>query len=45
MEHGDVRRMLDAQIYGFLVGEAFMRQPNPGDGLRTIFPELEASCL
>ena len=33
----DVQRMHGEGIYGFLVGEAFMRQPNPGEALRSIF--------
>ena len=33
----DVRRMLDAGIGSFLVGESFMRFDNPGEGLRQLF--------
>jgi len=33
----DVRRMLDAGINAFLVGEAFMREPDPGAALRALF--------
>ncbi|MFT7686927.1 MAG: indole-3-glycerol phosphate synthase [Candidatus Azotimanducaceae bacterium] len=33
----DVRSMLDEDICGFLVGEAFMREPNPGEKLQEIF--------
>lgn len=33
----DVKRMLDAGIYGFLVGETFMRAEDPGTGLRELF--------
>ena len=33
---GDVQAMLDRQIYGFLVGESFMRAPQPGAKLREL---------
>lgn len=35
--HGDVQRMLDAGVYGFLVGEAMMRAQQPGAALRELF--------
>ena len=34
---GDVKRMQDAGINMFLVGEAFMREADPGDALRRMF--------
>jgi indole-3-glycerol phosphate synthase len=33
----DVQKMLDAGVYGFLVGEAFMRAPDPGAELKRLF--------
>ena len=33
----DVQAMFDHNINTFLVGEAFMRQDNPGDGLKQLF--------
>jgi indole-3-glycerol phosphate synthase len=33
----DVRRMRDANVHSFLVGEAFMRAPDPGAELRRLF--------
>jgi indole-3-glycerol phosphate synthase len=35
--HGDVRRMRDAKVNAFLVGEAFMRAPDPGKALSKLF--------
>jgi indole-3-glycerol phosphate synthase len=34
---GDVQLMLDNNIYGFLVGEAMMRAPEPGIKLKQLF--------
>lgn len=34
---GDVQRMLASNVYGFLVGEAFMRAPDPGVELERLF--------
>jgi len=33
----DVTKMRDAQVHAFLVGEAFMRQGDPGAGLKELF--------
>jgi len=33
----DVQRMRDADVHAFLVGEAFMRQPDPGAALAQLF--------
>jgi indole-3-glycerol phosphate synthase len=33
----DVKRMRDANVHAFLVGEAFMRAPDPGTELRRLF--------
>ncbi|CAN7699095.1 indole-3-glycerol phosphate synthase TrpC [Pseudoduganella sp. LjRoot289] len=33
----DVKRMRDANVHSFLVGEAFMRAPDPGAELRRLF--------
>jgi indole-3-glycerol phosphate synthase len=35
--HDDVQLMLDNNIYGFLVGEAFMRAESPGQKMRELF--------
>ena len=34
----DVRRLRRAGVEAFLVGTAFMREPDPGDALRQLFP-------
>jgi indole-3-glycerol phosphate synthase len=34
---GDVKRMRDADVHAFLVGEAFMRAPEPGVELQRLF--------
>ena len=37
MGPGDVKRMRDANVHAFLVGEAFMRAPDPGVELARLF--------
>ncbi|MEX0619510.1 MAG: indole-3-glycerol phosphate synthase TrpC [Pseudohongiellaceae bacterium] len=37
----DVKRMLDSGIYGFLIGESFMRAPDPGLKLRQTLTDNE----
>jgi indole-3-glycerol phosphate synthase len=37
MVPADVQRMRDANVHAFLVGEAFMRAPNPGAELKRLF--------
>jgi len=36
-ERTDVDRMLSSGVYGFLVGEAFMREADPGSALKFLF--------
>jgi len=33
----DVKRMREANVHAFLVGEAFMRAPDPGQALANLF--------
>ncbi len=40
--HDDVMRMRRSDIQAFLVGEAFMRQPEPGNALRQLFFESKS---
>ena len=35
----DVKRMRDRGVNAFLVGEAFMRAPDPGAELKRVFPD------
>lgn len=37
LARADVQRMQAAQVHAFLVGEAFMRAPDPGQALRDLF--------
>ncbi|BBG29449.1 indole-3-glycerol phosphate synthase TrpC [Zymobacter palmae] len=37
LDRADVEQMLAADVYGFLVGEAFMRADVPGDALQALF--------
>jgi indole-3-glycerol phosphate synthase len=37
LTQADVRRMREAGVHAFLVGEAFMRAPDPGAALATLF--------
>ena len=37
LSRADVRLMRDANVHGFLVGEAFMRAPDPGLALAELF--------
>lgn len=41
----DVQRMREAQVHGFLVGEAFMRADNPGAELQRLFATSSTSSL
>ena len=37
LQQSDVQKMRDAQVHAFLVGEAFMRAPDPGKVLAELF--------
>jgi indole-3-glycerol phosphate synthase len=37
LSRADVARMRASGVHAFLVGEAFMRAPDPGAALRTLF--------
>jgi indole-3-glycerol phosphate synthase len=37
LQRGDVQKMRDAHVHAFLVGEAFMRAPDPGVALAELF--------
>ncbi len=39
----DVKRLVDAGVHRFLVGEALMRQPNPGVALRRMIAETDGA--
>ena len=39
MSPADVKRLRDARINAFLVGEAFMRADEPGEALAELFGE------
>jgi indole-3-glycerol phosphate synthase len=37
LQRSDVQTLRDAQVHAFLVGEAFMRAPEPGEALAELF--------
>jgi indole-3-glycerol phosphate synthase len=37
LQRSDVQKMRDANVHAFLVGEAFMRAPDPGVALAELF--------
>jgi len=45
LERGDVERMRAAGVHAFLVGEAFMRAPDPGAALRALFFPAPGAAL
>ena len=36
-QSADVVRMMSRGVYGFLIGEAFMKEPDPGHALELLF--------